>query len=191
MCTKIESCTGTLYCNPGTNVDVLNTLDSLKAGATCVRDGTHACSPPPSPTPAVCCSNACEGVGVGSGNDPVEMSGVGTKDSGAGAMVLICMQRTATVMPIGDCAKADFTSAKLTPQYYTTGIDTTQVINHCAGSGSPANRIPKLAKVGTPFDCTNWTVENGAGVLAFTIPAEEGSSAITGDGANAGLWSDK
>jgi hypothetical protein len=193
LCTKLESCTGTLYCNGGANIDVLNSLDSLASGLTCVQDGTHACPAPP--TPAVCCSNACEGIGVGSGNQPVQTSPppipTPGKDNGPGSMLIICMQRSATVEPIGDCAGADFESAAVSEQYYTTGIDTAQVTNHCPGSGAPANKVPKLARLGTAFDCANWTSEDGVGVLGFTIPSEEGSATITGDGANAGLWSDK
>jgi len=191
LCTKIDSCTGTLYCNGGAFVDVLNSLDSLKSGMTCVRDGMHSC---PSATPSVCCSNSCEGVGVGSGNSPVQVSpppSTTPTDRGSGAMLLMCTQRSATVTPIGDCSKADFTSAKPADQWYTTGIDTAQVTNHCAGSGAPSNKVPKLARQGTSFSCTDWATENGKGVLAFTIPSEEGSAAITGDGANGGLWSDQ
>jgi len=195
LCTRLESCTGTLYCNGGVNADVLNSLDSLKPGLTCVRDGTNLCSTPPAPTPTACCSNACEGVGVGSGNTMVQTSPppVPTpgKDNGPGALLLICQQRSAPREPIGDCSGADLDGAGEATQYYTTGINTSQVLNHCAGSGAPPNRIPRLARVGTNFDCGNWTMENGPGVIAFTIPSEEGSSAITGDGANAGLWSDR
>lgn len=194
LCTRLDSCTGTLYCDGGINVDVLNSLDSLASGLNCVQDGTHLC-PPPAPTPSPCCSNACEGVGVGSGNSPVQTSPppipTPGKDSGPGAMLLICQQRSVPVEPIGDCSGADFESAAVSEQYYTTGIDTSQVLNHCAGTGAPPGRVPRLARLGTNFDCSNWTTEDGAGVLAFTIPAEEGSAAITGDGAQAGLWSDQ
>ena len=62
LCTRVDSCTGTLYCNGGVNVDVTETLDSLKSGLTCVQDGTHNC---PNALSSVCCSNACEGVEIG------------------------------------------------------------------------------------------------------------------------------
>jgi hypothetical protein len=193
LCTKLDSCTGTIYCNGGTDVDVLNSLDSLAAGLTCMRDGTHSC-PATAPTPPVCCSNACEGVGVGSGNSPQQTSpppSVTPTDSGAGAMLLICMQRSVPVKPIGDCSQADFSTASTATQYYTTGIDTGQVLNHCAGLGATASKVPKIARKGTNFDCSNWMTENGVGVLGFTIPSEEGDANISGDGANAGLWSDQ
>lgn len=232
LCTRVESCTGTLYCNGGTNVDILNSLDSLKQGLTCTQTGTVGqktdCPPPPTPapphgsTPAVptrtpfpCCSNGCEGGSalggvctgspptptpggpivntptpcVNSGNSPKSMVGVNATDSGSGAMVLTCMQRSATVMPIGDCSTADFTSASLSPQDYTTGTDIAQVINFCVGSGAIDNKIPAFAKKGTNFNCAQWPTPNAPGVLAFTIPSEQGSTSITGDGANAGLWS--
>ncbi len=193
LCTKLDSCTATLYCNGGANVDVLDSLESLRAGLTCMRDGTHSCPPPP--TPAVCCSNSCEGVGVGSGNSPQQTSpppaATPGTDSGPGAMLLICTQRSVPIMPVGDCSKADFSTAVASQQYYTTGINTAQVLDHCAGTGAPPNKVPKLARKGTNFDCSHWTMENGVGVLGFTIPAEEGSASITGDGAQAGLWSDQ
>lgn len=193
LCTKLDSCTGTLYCNGGADANVLDSLDSLRAGLTCVRNTTSC--PPTAPTPPVCCSNACEGVGVGSGNSPQQTSPPpsdtpGT-DSGPGAMLLICTQRSVPIMPVGDCSKADFSGAAPAQQYYTTGIDTAQVLNHCAGSGASASKVPKLARKGTNFDCSHWTMENGVGVLGFTIPSEEGSATITGDGANGGLWSDQ
>lgn len=224
LCTRLESCTGTVYCNGGTNVDVLVSLDSLKPGLTCTHDGTNACPIPPTVkagtptvTPFPCCSDACEGVCPGavptptpggpvvstptpcnnSGNSDVNTVAVNSTDSGAGALVMVCMQRSAQV-PLtapaptpGDCTPADYSTASLTPQYYTTGNATAQVLNHCVGGGAVASKVPKFAKVGTNFDCTNWTTTDGAGVFAFAIPSEEGSSVITGDGANAGLWSDK
>ncbi|HVO22534.1 MAG TPA: hypothetical protein VMW56_02785 [Candidatus Margulisiibacteriota bacterium] len=198
LCTKLDSCTGTLYCDGGTDVDVLNSLDSLRADLTCMRDGTHSC-PATAPTPPVCCSNACEGVGVGSGNSPQQTSpppNVTPTPSGAGAMLLICQQRSVPVRPqcqgTGSCCSTvDFSTAAPATQYYTTGIDTAQVLNHCAGSGASPSKVPKIARKGTNFDCANWTTENGVGVLGFTIPAEEGDANITGDGAQAGLWSDQ
>lgn len=219
LCTRIESCAGTLYCNGGAFVDVLSSLDSLKQSLTCEQTKAP-CIPPtppkpptPAPSPYPCCSNACEGVCTSpsgptrtpggptptpctnSGNSVIQMSPppppATPVDRGAGAMRLLCMQRTATVSPIGDCSKADFAAASLSAQYYTTGINTTQVVHHCPGSGAPANRVPRFARQGTSFNCAQWTTPDSPGVLAFTIPSEEGSTSITGDGANGGLWSDR
>lgn len=229
LCTKVESCTGTLNCNGGANVDLLVSLDSLRPGLSCLQDGkglppggaTSLCvapTPPkagtPTPAPLPCCSNACEGICTSSasstpgaptpapctnsGNSPATTVGAnpGT-DSGSGAMALLCMQRSVTLPLVrgtpNDCTKADFSTATLSPQYYTTGNATAQVNRHCAQNtgASPANKSPRFAKVGTNFSCANWTTENGPGVLAFAIPSEEGSDQFKGDGANAGLYSDK
>jgi hypothetical protein len=228
LCTKLESCTGTLNCNGGANVDLLVSLDSLRPGLSCLQNGvglpagsTNLCvapTPPkagtPTPAPLPCCSNACEGICssspsltpglptptpcTNSGNSPVTTVGAnpGT-DSGSGAMAMLCMQRIVTLPLVrgtpNDCTTADYSTATLTPQYYTTGNATAQTLHHCAQNtgASAANKVPKFAKVGTDFSCANWTTANGPGVLAFAIPSEEGSDVFKGDGANAGLWSDK
>jgi len=188
LCTKIDSCTGTLYCKGGTNVDTISQLESLAPGLTCVRDGTHSC--PNSPT-SVCCSNACEGVGVGSGNQPVRTAGVNATDSGAGSLLLMCQEHIVQLpSATGNCATADYSAAAITNELYTTGTATAKVTDHCAGSGAPANKAVVFAKTGEKFDCSNWTTENGAGGFAFAIPSEEGSAQFTGDGANAGIYSD-
>lgn len=189
LCTRIDSCTGTLYCTGGANVDVVSQLDSLKPPLTCVRDGTKGCT---NVAANVCCSNACEGVGVGSGNPTTRTGGVNTADSGPGSMLLMCEERIAQVpFPPGSCATADFAAASLTTELYTTGSSTAKVVNHCAGSGAPAARVVTFAKTGVKFDCSQWTTENGPGALAFSIPSEEGSAQFSGDGANAGIFSDK
>lgn len=194
LCTKIESCSGTLNCNGGTNVDTIAQLDSLKSDLTCMRDGTNLC---PDAAGNLCCSNACEGVGVGSGNQPARTGGVNpTVDSGAGSMLLMCQERIVSI-PLppppaapSDCALVDYSNAAETMELYTTGTSTAKVINFCAGTGAAANKAVTFFKTGQNFDCANWTHEDGVGVLAFSIPSEEGSDLFTGDGANAGLFSD-
>ncbi|MFI5364447.1 MAG: hypothetical protein ACHQ4J_02375 [Candidatus Binatia bacterium] len=231
LCTRLDSCTGTLYCNGGANVDLLVTLDSLRTGLTCLQNGmglppggsANLCIAPtpgkpgtPTPVPLPCCSNACEGICtsppsptpggpvvatptpcVNSGHTPVSMIGVNATDSGHGALALLCMQRIVQ-MPLvaptpNDCTKADYSTATLMPEYYTTGSATAEVLNFCAEntSSSPANKNPTFSKIGTDFDCTNWTTAGGPGVFAFAIPSEEGSDEFKGDGSNVGLWSDK
>ena len=188
LCTKIESCAGTLYCNGGANVDTASQLESLAAGLTCVRDGTNSC--PDAPT-SLCCSNACEGVGRGSGNQTMRSSGVNTADSGAGSLLLMCQERVVSLPGVtGNCATADYSTAAITNELYTTGTATAQVADHCAGSGAPANKAVVFAKTGEKFDCSSWTTENGAGGLVFAIPLEESSGDFTGDGADAGVFSD-
>ncbi len=189
LCTRIESCTGTLYCNGGANVDATETLDSLVPGLTCVRDGTNMCT---TAANSVCCSNACEGTGVGSGNTVVSAQGVNPAvDSGAGALILDCMQRSKQVERTTgvNCATEDYSAAGLSHQFYTTGSDAAVVTNHCAGSGAPGTRVPRFTKTGQNFSCAMWTLTSGPGSLAFAIPSEQPSDVITGDGSNVGVFS--
>jgi hypothetical protein len=190
ICTKIESCTGDLHCNGGANVDETETLGSLRAGLTCIQDGTHNC--PSSPT-SVCCSNACEGVGVGSGNSVVSATGVNpTTDSGPGALLLTCMQRNVVVNKASGvtCATLDYSAARLFPQIYTTGSSTAIVLQHCSAAGK-ASTVPQFAKSGSNFDCANWTLATGPGAFAFSTPAEEPSAQTPSDGSQAGFLSGK
>jgi len=206
LCTRLDSCTGTLYCNGGANVDTTASLESLKPGLNCVRDGTHSCGA----TSTFCCSNACEGVCTSpptptpggpvlptptpctnSGNPPVRTSGVNTTDSGAGSALLMCAERIVSVPMVGaDCSKADYSTSSVTNELLTTGTSTAKVTDHCAGSGAPATKAVTFSKAGEKFNCAQWTTENGPGSFAFAIPSEEGSAQFTGDGANAGIYSD-
>jgi hypothetical protein len=190
ICSKLESCTGDLYCNGGTNVDNTQTLDSLKTDLTCIQDGTHNC--PDLPT-SVCCSNACEGVSVGSGNPVVPATGVNATDSGAGALLLTCTQRNVTPKQVSgvNCSTQDYSAAAPFTQIYTTGSSTAIVRNHCAGpassAGNKASVVPQFAKNGQDFDCTNWTLATGPGAFGFSTPAEEPSTLTPSDGAQAGI----
>jgi hypothetical protein len=189
VCTRIESCTGTLYCNGGANVDVSESVDSLHSGVACTRDGTNDCA---TAAGNVCCSTSCEAVDTGSGNPVSAMSMVNATDSGAGALLLTCTQINALFpFPPGDCGRADFGSFPEIEQLYTTGKSTAAVLHPCAGSGAPPNVIPMITATGQNFDCTQWTNQSGPGQLVYTIPSEEGSTVIggAGDGANAGVWS--
>jgi hypothetical protein len=187
LCTRIDSCTGTLYCDGGANVDTLASLESLASGLTCVRDGTHSCPA----TSTFCCSNSCEGVGVGSGNPTIRTSGVNTTDSGPGSALLMCQERIVSVNMVGaDCSTVDYSTASVTDELLTTGTSTAKVTDHCAGSGAPATKAVTFGKTGENFNCAQWTTENGPGGFAFSIPSEEGSAQFTGDGANAGIYSD-
>lgn len=189
VCTLIMSCTGTLYCNGGANVDVTESVDSLQTGLTCERDGTNDCA---TAAGNVCCSNSCEAADAGSGNAVTAMSMVRGSDSGAGALLLTCTQINALAQfPPGDCGRADFAAFPAIDQLYTTGTSTAEVLHPCAGSGAPPNTIPMITETGQNFDCTQWTSQSGPGQLVYTIPSEEGSTVIggAGDGANAGVWS--
>lgn len=189
VCSKIDSCTGDLYCNGGANVDETETLDSLRAGLTCVQDGTNNC---PNASTSKCCSNACEGVGIGSGNPVISAVGVNpTTDSGAGALLITCMQRNITINKSSgvDCTTQDYSAARLFPQVYTSASSTAQVMNHCPGLavGNKADVIPRFTKSGQNFDCSNWTSATGPGGFAFATPAEQPSALTVGDGAQAGI----
>jgi len=189
VCSLIMSCTGTLYCNGGANVDISESVDSLQTGLACVRDGTNDCATGAS---NVCCSNSCEAADVGSGNPVKATSMVNGTDSGHGALLLTCTQINALALfPPGDCGRADFPAFPEIDQLYTTGTSTAQVLHPCAGSGAPPNVMPMIAETGQNFDCTQWTNQSGPGTLVYTIPSEEGSTVIggAGDGANAGVWS--
>jgi hypothetical protein len=189
LCTRVDSCTGSLYCNGGVNVDVLETLNSLMSGLTCIQNGTNGCPSSPS---NVCCSNACEGVGVGSGNPTVTTTGVNPLvDSGVGAAILDCTQESLQVNKTSgvNCATQDYSSAGTAQQVYTTGSNTAIVTNHCVGTGAPANVVPTFSKTGETFSCIDWTLATGPGAIVFSIPTEEPSSTITGDGSNVGVFS--
>jgi len=184
LCTEYSSCTGTLHCGGGVNVDIIVGLDSLAPGAgACVQDGSGNCPGDPGD---VCCSNACEGVGVGSGNSEVVTTGVNGSDSGVGAALFSCTARVTTVLGQGvDCSAADYSSEAVTTQVFTTGAATTQITNHCAGSAAPADSVVAFAKSGEVFDCSNFNLEDHVGALATVQTAEEPSGLITGDGAQA------
>ncbi len=204
LCTRVDSCTGTLYCNGGANVDVNETLDSLKAGLTCMQTGTpfpaykpYACSNnsadnmcgPNGTAGACCCSNACEGVGVGSGNPIMTQTGVKSMDSGPGALLLTCTQKSLQGAAGVNCSTQNYSTAATGTQAYTTGTDTAIVTNHCVGSGAPASKVPTFSKTGQNFSCANWTTPSGPSTLVFSIPTEEPTTFLTGDGSNVGVWS--
>jgi len=188
LCTMIESCTGTLYCNAGTNVDVSESVDSLQGGVACVQNGTNMC---PASASNVCCSNSCEAGDVGSSNAVVTVSMANATDSGPGALLLKCTQRNARIdYPPGDCGRANFAIFPETEQLYTTGISTAEVLHPCAGSDAPPNVIPMIMETGQNFDCSQWPNATGPGQFVYTMPSEQGSTVIdgVGDAADAGVW---
>jgi hypothetical protein len=172
-----------VYCSGGTNVDVSETLDSLSLGAgACTQDGSNSC---PNNPGNVCCSNRCEGVGVGSGNTAVHAIGTGAGNSGKGALVMTCDIRTKSGLPFGqDCSVVAYTGTPQ-PHELTTATTTAIMINHCAGNGAPAAVVPTLTPaVGENFSCTQWTNSAGPGTMAWILNTEEPSGLIGGDGAN-------
>ena len=201
ICARIDSCTGEIYCNGGTNVDVSVELDSLKEGEKCERTGL--CD-----QESACCDNACEGsvdpnadvvVPVGSGNTPVTARTQDVvddpPDSGPGAMIVRCQQTIRSFGPSEstDCSKALY-GTPLGETVYTTGSSTARVINHCPAPadtfGTPPNPVPELTVTGTNFNCFTWSVENGQGAFSNALPTEELSNGNFGDAANAGVFYD-
>ncbi|MEE8311036.1 MAG: hypothetical protein V3R77_02180, partial [Candidatus Binatia bacterium] len=189
LCYEILSCTGSIYCTGGTNVDVLESLDSLPASEpSCVQDGTNTCTNDPA---NFCCSNSCEGAEVGSGNVPTFALGTGVDDSGNGALELVCDIRQLAGLPIGtDCSVQDYSSVTAVSHGFTTGTATAEVTQHCAGNASPADVVPTFAATGVNFDCATWTVEDGPGTIAWALPTEEPSALVGGDGSNAFRFQD-
>jgi cysteine-rich repeat protein len=201
ICAKIDSCTGEIYCNGGTNVDVSVELDSLKEGETCER--TDLCD-----QGSACCDSACEGfvdpnadpvVPVGSGNTPVTIRTKdvvdNAQDSGPGAMIVTCRQTTRSfgLSEDTDCSEAAY-ETPLAETVYTTGSSTARVINHCPTPadifGTPPDPAPELTVTGTNFNCFNWPVENSRGAFSNALPTEEMTNVIPGDAANAGVFYD-
>jgi hypothetical protein len=183
QCWRYTSCTGSLYCSGGANVDVLTELNSLPASEPmCIRDGTNYCPDVPE---SVCCSNSCEGTLVGGGNTDVLTTGVNPTDSGVGAMVLSCDIDILMGLPYGsDCLVQDYSGVTPRTLLLTTGTGTSVVTNHCSANGQHAE-VPTFANNGENFDCASWTTENGAGILSMPVPAEEPSPFVVGDGSNA------
>jgi len=191
ICSRIESCTGTIYCNGGANVDIIVELDSLRANETCARVDRCAAQS--------CCENACEGFvdpeapvveAIGSGNSIVNTRVedlMPALDSGPGAMILTCQQiNRAFDLTTGlGCDVQDY-GLNVQEAVYTTGMSTARVINHCLASlDTSGNTDPSvsldLTAVGENFSCRGWSTENGPGVLANTIPQEEPTDVIQGD----------
>jgi cysteine-rich repeat protein len=191
ICSRIESCTGTIYCSGGSNVDVIVELNSLRANETCAQVDRCAGQS--------CCENSCEGFidpaatvveAVGSGNSIVNTrvaDRMPTTDSGPGAMILTCQQTNrAFDLTTGlGCDVQDYGS-NVQGVVYTTGTSTATVLNHClAPSDKVGNTDPTvvldLTAVGENFSCVGWSTENGRGVLANTIPQEEPTDALFGD----------
>jgi hypothetical protein len=187
VCNEILSCTGRIHCSGGFNVDALDTVSSLGA-TSCRRDGTNSCPDDPG---SVCCSNSCEGVGVGSGNANTVTIGLEATDSGRGALVLTCSMRALVGLPFGvDCSTQNYSGVPVATRVLTTGTTTAEVTLHCAGNAAPPDVVPTLTLAGENFDCSSWASENGAGTIAFTPPAEEPTSLVGGDGANGFLFVD-
>lgn len=188
FCIEILSCSGTLYCSGGQNVDALQSMSSLALSEpSCVQDGSNSCPNSPS---SVCCSNACEGGQVPRTSGAPTMH-VGVTDPGAGAMELTCSVRTkGNLAPATNCTTVDYSTEPTFTHVFTTGATVAEVTQHCAGMSAPANavlRFPKAtdpAFAGESFNCKHFTTENGPGKLVWALPTEEPTVLSPGDGAN-------
>jgi cysteine-rich repeat protein len=143
-CRRIHSCTGTLQCAGGVNVDLASALDSAGCEG---RSGFDRCL---APTPD---------------------SGVGVDDAGPGALLLGCRSATAVVALGGDCTTAQYgPEAEIV---YTTGQARTSTVNQCptaiGGQPSPAT----ITQRGGNFSCAGWATENGPGTLVLPEVCEE------------------
>lgn len=199
FCSKIVSCTGTIYCDGGANVDVVIELDSLTQGLECAK--TDRCldqrSNPPEPLP--CCDNACEGFvdpdadivqPVTSKNKAVitRVADVDADapDSGPGAMILICEQINRQFQLEGalDCSQQQYGDVT-EPIVYTTGCTTSKVKNHCpvpeGKPGTGASATLEFTLRGENFNCFKWGTAASEGAFANTIPLEEPTDVVLGD----------
>jgi hypothetical protein len=175
VCQRITSCTGVIHCNGGVNAAVRTELNSLKPGLTCqVATTPSSCqaSGPP------CCSNACEGVGVGSGNLPMTTTTVNPGTGTGGLVVLECLDST-VFGPSGiNCAAQTYPPDRLT--VYTTGSSAAVVTNECPPDPS-TNARATVSATGQNFQCSNWTMENGPGRLLIPAVVEQPNAPIIGD----------
>jgi hypothetical protein len=187
VCHRIQSCTGFVYCNGGINADVHTQIDSLAQGLTCVRPTTppalaNKCQPTPAGGP--CCLNACEGIGVGSGNTPVGTVGINTQNTGPGTVVLVCEDTTVFGPLDSDCTTIAYGPDQ--ESIYTTGTSTAVIVNECP----PLLLRSNITTTGENFQCSTWTAENGPGKLIFPAVREEPTALIAGDVSAVGVIDD-
>lgn len=174
VCHRITFCTGAIYCNGGTDAVVRTELDSLMQGLTCqVATTPSACQ-----TGGPCCTNACEGLGVGSGNSPVTNTSINPGTGAGGLVVLEC--RDSTVFgPLGtNCATLTYGPERVS--VYTTGSSTAAITNECPPDAA-TNRRATVSATGENFQCSSWSVENGPGKLLIPAVAEQPDARVAGD----------
>ena len=143
VCQRWNSCTGTLYCSGGVNVDLDTIMDSLDDALSCVQDGTNGC---PGGAGDVCCSNACEGYGAPHADNPLVFdAGVGASDSGSGAMLLSCDYQTINNNPVTtDCSTLTVNVCSACSGSSPTGL--------CCHAGDEARQV-----CNTNADCPTWS----------------------------------
>ena len=175
VCQRITSCTGVIHCNGGVTAAVRTELNSLRPGLTCqVTTTPSACN-----AGTACCTNACEGIAIGSGNAPVTSAAV-TPGTGAGGLVVLeCLDST-FFGPLGTNCATLTTYPPDRLNVYTTGSSTAVVTNQCPPDAT-TNRLATVSSTGENFQCSNWTAENGPGRLLIPALAEQPNAALVGD----------
>ena len=139
------------------------------------------CAPTPAGGP--CCTNACEGIGVGSGNTRTGTVGINSQDTGLGTVVLFCQDATAFGEPTADCTTIEYIPDQ--ESIYTTGMSRAVVVNEC-----PSAARSDIAATGENFDCATWDIENGPGKLIFPALREQPTNMISGDVSAVGVIDD-
>jgi hypothetical protein len=143
-CRRLRSCTGTIFCRGGANVDVEGEGDS----------------------------NGCEGrTGFDRCQAPMSASGTGPADSGPGAVLLTCRAATAIVALGGDCATASYGAEA--PIVYTTGRHAARTLDQCPTTVGGTASAAAITGTGANLSCEEWTTENGPGTLVLVELCEE------------------
>jgi hypothetical protein len=143
-CRRVRSCTGTIFCRGGANVDV---------------EGEHD-------------SNGCEArTGFDRCQAPMSASGTGLADSGPGALLLTCRAATAIVALGGDCATASYGAEAAV--VYTTGQHAARTLDQCPTTVGGAPSAAAITGTGVNLSCEEWTAENGPGTLVLVELCEE------------------
>jgi hypothetical protein len=175
VCHRITSCTGVIHCNGGVNAVVRTQLNSLRQGLTCqVATTPSACQ-----AGGPCCSNACEGVGVGSGNVPTATTAVNSGTGTGGLVVLECLDST-VFGPLGTNCATLTTYAPDRLSVYTSGSSTAAFTNECPPDPT-TNRLATVSSTGENFQCSSWTTENGPGRLLIPVVVEQPIADLAGD----------
>jgi hypothetical protein len=175
VCQRITSCTGAIYCNGGLNAVVRTQLNSLRQGLTCqVATTPSACQ-----TGGPCCTNACEGLGVGSGNTPATSVAVNPGTGTGGLVVLECLNST-VFGPMGTNCATLTTYGPERLSVYTTGSSTAVITNECPPDAT-TNQRATVSTTGENFQCSSWSTTNGPGKLLIPAVEEQPTALIAGD----------
>jgi cysteine-rich repeat protein len=121
--------------------------------------------------------------GPGLNGLPVQIT-TGQGDDGAPGSIALACEQAFVQLPPGegsDCAAAEYPESSTV--VYTTGETEGFFLN-----GAPKVGSGRIDGAGAPFDCANWTVEDGPGILAGVFLVEDERQA--GDVANVAILDD-